>query len=107
MSRDDREEVVRRLKAQHVGSAPVQFSPDQVRKMLVEVSQRFTKKRFKIEFDDGKNSKSDRDKSSLCTRKDRPMGMYVILPDGEERPLNIGFIRISEMKGLEELLNNL
>jgi hypothetical protein len=33
------------------------------------------------------------------------MGMYAILPDGTEYPLNIGFMRVSEMKGLEKLLN--
>ncbi len=35
------------------------------------------------------------------------MGMYVILSDGTERPLNIGFMRVSEMAGLERLLNEI
>jgi hypothetical protein len=35
------------------------------------------------------------------------MGMYVIIPDGTEHPLNIGFMRVSEMAGLEKLLNTI
>lgn len=36
------EEIVAFLKSQHVGSAPVQFSPDQVRKALVQAARRPT-----------------------------------------------------------------
>jgi hypothetical protein len=58
---------------------------------------------IRVEYDDGQAH--DRGRSPSCTAKGRPMGMYVILSDGTEHPLNIGFMRVSEMKGLERLLN--
>jgi|SRR5208282_2277295 len=97
----EREEIIRRLLDQHVGQAPVQFSPDQVRKMLVEVLQR-PEKRFGVEFDCG----AKRCDSTSCTHKKRAMGMYLIDHNGMEYPLKIGFMRVSEMGGLEELLND-
>jgi len=99
------ESIVERLKAQHpevcVGKVPIQFSPDQVRKMLVEVSKERPK--IKIEFDCG----AKRCDSTSCSHKKRAMGMYVIFPEGTEKSLDIGFMRVGEMKGLEELLNSL
>jgi len=97
----EREEIVRRLKAQHVGSAPVQFSPDQVRKMLVEVLQRPVKKRFRVEYDCG-GRKCD---STSCTHNGRENGFYLIDHSGIEYPIPIGFMRVSEMPKLAELLN--
>jgi hypothetical protein len=35
------ERVIQLLKSQHVGTAPVSFSPDQVRKALVHAGQRY------------------------------------------------------------------
>jgi|SRR5208337_2770101 len=106
MNRDLIEEVVRRLTDQHPeicrGSAPVQFSPDQVRKMLVEVLQRPVKKRFKVEYDCG-GRKCD---STSCSHKNRAMGMYLIDHNGIEYPLHIGYMRVGEMAGLAELLND-
>jgi hypothetical protein len=113
VNRNQIEDVVTLLKAQHpdvcVGKVPVLFSPDQVRKVLIEVSkeQPTEKKRFRIEYDDGRNSKSDKNRGPQCTRKDRPMGMYAVSPDGTERPINIGFMRVGEIAGLEKLLNEL
>ncbi len=107
------EEVIKRLKAQHptvcVGKVPVLFSPDQVRTMLVEVSKEQKPKlgKLRVEYDDGSPIGRDKGRSELCTAKGRPMGMYVVLPDGTERPLNIGFMKVSEMAGLETLLNDL
>jgi len=102
------EDVVARLKAQHpevcAGKVPVFFSPDQVRKMLVEVSKERPK--LKVEFDCG-NPVGRKCDSTSCTGKGRPMGMYVVFPDGTERPLHIGFMRVGEMAGLERLLNEL
>lgn len=72
--------------------------------MLIEVGKEQPK--FRVEYDDGRTSKSDKDKSPFCTRKDRQMGFYLILPDGDERPLNIGYMRVSEMAGLERLFND-
>ena len=105
MNPTEREEIIRRLKDQHIGQAPVQFSPDQVRKMLVEVLQR-PEKRFRVEFDCG-NPVGRQCDSTSCARKGRPMGMYLIDHNGIEYSLNIGFMRVSEMSGLAELLNSL
>jgi len=60
---------------------------------------------IRVEYDDGKPMKRGDDRSPLCTPKGRAMGMYAVLPDGSERPLHIGFLRVSEMEGLEKLLN--
>ena len=60
-----------------------------------------------IQYDDGKSPKSDKDKVPQCTRRGRPLGFYVLLPDGTERPLNIGFMRVGEMSALESLLNEI
>jgi hypothetical protein len=102
------EDVVERLKAQHpeicVGKVPVSFSPDQVRKMLVEVGR--NRPKLKVEFDCG-NPVGRQCDSTSCTGKGRPMGMYVVFPDGTEKPLHIGFMRVGEMAGLEKLLNEL
>ena len=105
MDRSKIEEVVARLKAQHpavcVGKVPVQFSPDQVRKMLVEVLQRPAKKRLRVEYECG-GRKCD---STSCTHKGRKHGYYLI--DGDtEHPLSIGYMRVSEMAPLAELLND-
>jgi hypothetical protein len=107
LSSSEIEDVVERLKAQHpeicVGKVPVFFSPDQVRKMLVEVSK--GRPKLRVEFDCG-NPVGRQCDSTSCTGKGRPMGMYVVSPDGTERPVHIGFMRVGEMKGLEELLND-
>jgi hypothetical protein len=105
LSSSEIEDVVARLKAQHPeicrGTVPVQFSPDQVRKMLVEVSR--NRPKLKVEFDCG----AKRCDSTSCSHKKRAMGMYVVFPDGTEKPLDIGFMRVGEMAGLEKLLNEL
>lgn len=73
-------------------------------------AERRGKVRIRVEYDDGSPIGRDKGRSELCTAKGRPMGMYVmyvILPDGTERPLNIGYMKVGEMGGLEELLNDL
>ena len=62
---------------------------------------------FRVEYDDGSPIGRNKGRSELCTAKGRPMGMYVIFPDGTERPLNIGYMKVGEMAGLESLLNEI
>jgi hypothetical protein len=61
---------------------------------------------IRVEYDDGESVWHD-GKSPFCTRRDRPMGMYAMMPDDTQRPLNIGYMRVSEMQGLEKLLNEI
>ena len=84
-------------------AAPVRNTGDPLRSVVG--SNPTSPTRIRVEYDDGQ--KHDRGRSPLCTAKGRPMGMYVVLPDGTERPLNIGYMKVSEMAGLEELLNDL
>ena len=62
---------------------------------------------IRIQYDDGRSPKSDKDKHPLCTRRGRASGFYVLLPDGTERPLVIGFMRVGEMHALESMLNDI
>ena len=58
-----------------------------------------------IEYDDGKPLERKGyaldDMSTYCTPRGRAVGYYVRFPNGEERPIKIGFMKVSEMAGLE------
>ena len=59
-----------------------------------------------VEYDDGKPVKHSTGRSPLCTPRGRALGMYALLPDGTERPIDIGYMRVGEMRALESLLND-
>jgi hypothetical protein len=70
-----------------------------------------------IEYDDGlvipegcpakARAKLEEGRSPYCTPRGRRIGFYVRFPNGAERRLNIGYMRVSEMTALETVFNEL
>lgn len=61
-----------------------------------------------IEYDDGKPMDAEiDDRTKFCTPRGRRHGFYVRYPNGIERKLPIGFMRVSEMARLETVFNEL
>jgi hypothetical protein len=64
-----------------------------------------------IEYDDGIPTKQRKKRESQCsenaTPRDRVEGFYVRYPNGVERRLPIGYMRVSEMLALEKVFNEL
>ena len=61
---------------------------------------------YRIEYDDGKPLHSnEKFRPKECVPKDRARGFYVIHPDGTEEKVPIGYLRLSEVKHLETMLN--
>lgn len=62
-----------------------------------------------IEYDDGKpfevKGKSAEERSPFCTPRSRASGFYVRFPNGKERRIPIGYMRVSEMESLETVFN--
>lgn len=62
-----------------------------------------------VEWDDGqpleRKGKALDEMSKFCTPRGRTRGFYVRFPNGKERPLKIGFMRVSEMPELETVFN--
>lgn len=60
-----------------------------------------------VEYDDGGEMKAKDDSRSLhVTPRDRPRGFYV-MKDGVSHRIQLGFMRVSEIAPLEEILNEL
>lgn len=61
-----------------------------------------------IEYDDGAPMKTPQgvDRSPECTPRDRPRGFY-LMSRGRSVQLPVGFMRVSEMKKLEAVVNEL
>jgi hypothetical protein len=59
---------------------------------------------IKVEMDPGPRCY---DKQPHHTERKRPHGFYIVLEDGTSLPIPIGFMRKSEMKALESLLNGI
>lgn len=61
---------------------------------------------IRVEYDDGINpQRGMANMVSVCKRKGRARGFYAIMPDGTEREIKIGFMRVGEMPALEKFLN--
>lgn len=59
-----------------------------------------------VEYDDGKSEKA-KDKSPHCTRRGRELGFYIVggIHGDANIPIPVGFMRVSEIKPMEKLLN--
>lgn len=64
-----------------------------------------------IEWDDGSpielKGKLKDERSVNCTPRGRERGFYVRFPNGVERPIPVGYMRVSEMQKLETVFNEL
>jgi hypothetical protein len=64
-----------------------------------------------IEYDDGKpielKGKAAEDRGTYVTPRGRRHGFYVRFPNGKERQLSIGYMRVSEMQRLETVFNEM
>ncbi len=62
-----------------------------------------------VEYDDGKpielKGKAKDERIPECTPRGRARGFYACFPDGTERRIPIGYMRVSEMKALADLFN--
>lgn len=59
----------------------------------------------RIEYDDGKPIKGAKDRVKECVPKGRKAGYYLIYQDGTEDKIEIGYLRIGEMRHLDALFN--
>jgi hypothetical protein len=59
---------------------------------------------FKIEYDDGMDVK--RDPNPPAVRRGRETGYYVVTPT-ESIPINIGYLRVSEMPVIDKLIRRM
>lgn len=60
-----------------------------------------------VEYDDGKPKKADKDRHPRCIARGRKRGFYLRLPNGSDRYLPIGYMRVSEMTTLEGMINEI
>jgi hypothetical protein len=62
---------------------------------------------LRIEYDDGKPAKQKEGRVPQAVPKGRERGFYVVMPDGAERRIPIGHMKVGEIAAVEQLLNEL